>query len=76
MGTKGVGSVFFIKEGEDIPVNTVVGGNPRINFPTSSFDEVLDLFRHEKPLYISINPSNGIGTISTSTEPIGEEEDD
>jgi hypothetical protein len=71
-----VGSVFFMKEGESIPANIEISGHPRLHFPSSKFEEIMNVFRHEKPLYIGLVPSNGIGTISTSSEPIGEEEED
>jgi hypothetical protein len=28
----------------------------------------------EKPLYVSLNTANGIGAVSTTSEPVGEEE--
>ena len=71
-----VGSIFFMKEGVSMPENIEVSGNPRLHFPASRFEELMDVLRHEEPLYISVVPSNGIGTISTSNEPIGEEEND
>ena len=70
------GSIFFMKDGVDIPANTDIGGKPRLYFPTSKFEEIMNVLRHEKPLYISLVLSNGIGTISTSNEPVGEEEND
>ena len=70
-----VGSIFFMKDRANIPANIEVSGRPRIHFPAIKFEEIMNVLRHEKPLYISLNPSNGIGTISTSSEPIGEEED-
>lgn len=71
-----VGSVFFMKEGENIPANAEVSGKPRLYFPDSKFEEIMNVLRYDKPLYITLVTSNGIGTISTSNEPIGEEEDD
>ena len=71
-----VGSIFFMKEGVSIPANIEVGGYPRLHFPAGKFEEIMNVLRHDKPLYIGLVPSNGIGTISTSSEPIGEEEND
>ena len=71
-----VGSVFFMKKGVNIPANVESAGNPILYFPAANFEEIMNILRHEKPLYISLVPSNGIGTISTSSEPIGEEEND
>ena len=71
-----VGSIFFMKEGVALPENIEAGGNPRLHFPADKFEEIMNVLRHEEPLYITLNASNGIGTISTSNEPIGEEEND
>ena len=69
-----VGSIFFMKDGVSIPDNIEVGGHPRLHFPAGQFEEIMNVLRHDKPLYIGLVPSNRIGTISTSNEPIGEEE--
>ena len=73
---RGIGSIYFMKDGVDIPANVEVSGNARLYFPASKFEEIMNVLRHEEPLYIALVPSNGIGTISTSSEPIGEEEKD
>ena len=69
-----VGSIFFMKDGVNIPTNVEITGRPRLYFPANKFEEIMNILRHEEPLYITLVPSNGIGTISTSNEPIGEEE--
>ena len=69
-----IGSVFFMKDGVNIPENIEISGRPRLHFPAVKFEEIMNILRHEKPLYITLVPSNGIGTISTSNEPVGEEE--
>ena len=65
-----------MKEGVNIPANVESSGKPKLHFPSSKFEEIMNILRHEEPLYINLVPSNGIGTISTSNEPIGEEERD
>ncbi len=32
------------------------------------------MLREEKPLFVNLNETNGVGTISTSNEPVGEQE--
>jgi hypothetical protein len=32
------------------------------------------MIREEKPLFVNLNEANGIGSISTSDEPVGEQE--
>jgi len=71
-----VGNIFFMKEGQNIPANIEISGKPRLYFPSSKFEEIMNVLRHEAPLYLTLVPTNGIGTISTSDEPIGEEEND
>lgn len=71
-----VGSIFFMKDGVDMPANVEISGHPRLYYSTGKFEEIMNILRHEEPLYITLVPSNGIGTISTSSEPIGEEEND
>jgi len=69
-----VGSIFFMKDGVNIPANIEISGKPRLHFPAGKFEEIMNVFRYEEPLFITLVPSNGIGTICTSNEPIGEEE--
>jgi hypothetical protein len=38
------------------------------------FTEVMTMLKEEKPLYICLETTNKHGYISTSTEPIGEQE--
>lgn len=45
------------------------GGFLRMDRPLELFSGILDLLRHEKPLFL-----HGNGTLSTSPEPAGEEE--
>ena len=68
--------MFFMKDDVDIPANVEISEHPRLYFPALKFEEIMDVLRHEAPLYITLVTSNGIGTISTSSEPIGEEEND
>jgi hypothetical protein len=69
------GSIFFVKEGSGIPDNREVGGLPRLYFPAGRFEEIMSILRHEKPLFMKLTPSTGVGLVSTSNEPVGEEED-
>jgi len=71
-----VGSIFFMKEGENLSANIEIAGHARLHFPSSKFEEIMNILRHEEPLFLGLVSSNGIGTISTSNEPIGDEEND
>jgi hypothetical protein len=48
------------------------GGRIRMHLPSAMFQNVLDVLRNEKPVYIYF--AQGRGFLSTSTEPVGEEE--
>lgn len=48
------------------------GGIIRMHLPSAMFENVLDVLRNEKPVYIYF--AQGRGFLSTSKEPIGEAE--
>lgn len=70
-----VGRIKFMKEGQAIPANRMRGSATVLYYPISHFDNIMTMLRYEKPLYVNLNVANGIGTILTSSEPVGEEED-
>lgn len=71
----GVGWINFKSENSSIAANKKhVNGGLIINFPYSRFGEIVDILRHEKPLFVALNTDTGNGAIQTSREPIGEEE--
>jgi len=63
-------SVFFIKEGETLPANTVSadGNNGAVHFPTSQTAEIREFLRYERPIRITVVGSNGIATISNDKD--------
>jgi hypothetical protein len=69
-----VGTLLFMKEGQAIPANSNPGGLPRVHFSVRHFPAIMTMLKEEKPLYLSLNSANGIGTILTTDEPVGEEE--
>jgi hypothetical protein len=74
MNTTAVGTLFFMKRGQPIPVNANPGGLPRLYYSVDHFPALSTILREEKPLFISLNTSNGIGAVSTTDEPVGEQE--
>jgi hypothetical protein len=48
------------------------GGIIRMHLPSTMFENVLDVLRNEKPVYIYF--AQGHGFLSTSKEPVGESE--
>ena len=54
------------KSGKDTSIN--------INYPVSSFNDVITTFREENPIYIWFDSSSGKAGLRTTKEPVGEEE--
>lgn len=69
-----VGMLLFMKEGQPIPANTIANGVPRLHYSIRDFPAMIQMIREEKPLFVNLNEANGIGSISTSDEPVGEQE--
>ncbi len=66
------GRVFFMKTGQPLPANRLRNGKPIIHYPVSEFSNILMIMAMDKPLYISVVESNGIGFISTGNELAGD----
>ena len=72
--TKYVGRIVFFKDGSTIPPNESCP-EPSIHYPLSRFNDVINILREEKPLYLFLNLDNKIGMLATADiEPAGEEE--
>ena len=63
---------------DELPVkpNSVYlgGGFPVLNFHVNQLSDIMNVIRYEKPLYLRLNTDNWFGSISTTAEPVGEEE--
>jgi hypothetical protein len=64
--------IRFNDPGMFFEADSMVGGIIRMHLPSAMFENVLDVLRNEKPVYINFNQN--IGLLSTSKEPIGEGE--
>ena len=69
-----VATLLFMKAGQMIPANSSSGGIPQLHYSISHFPAVMSMLKDEKPLFVSLNTNNGIGFVSTSSEPVGEQE--
>ena len=70
-----VGYIHFLKDGDTIPENSVVGAYMHIYYSISRFNDIANILRYEKPLKIAVNTSTKYGSIYTgSIEEVGEEE--
>ena len=70
-----VGTLTFCHDLPEISPSEVTGnGNLIVHMPKRMFRDVVDILRHEKPLYLRVDPENGEGIVVTSWEgePIGE----
>ncbi len=74
-GASYVGRMVFFPDSADLPPNANYASGPSIHYPLSRFGHVVDILRHEKPLYLFLNLDNKIGHLATAErEPTGEEE--
>jgi hypothetical protein len=75
-GGKAIGQLIFRPNGSSLPLDTATGGLISLNYHRDDFENVVDLLRHEKPMYLLFN---GSGTtfengIKTTPEPVGQSE--
>lgn len=70
-----MGSLNFYEDGVTIPAGKL-GSDGRIflSFKEHHLRDMVETLRLEKPLYINIETHTSRGYLSTSKEPIGEEE--
>jgi hypothetical protein len=70
------GGLFFYKDGMTIPQSSRTSSGLTLNFQEKHLAEVLGTLRLEKPLFVWLNDSSSrpYGGLSTSDEPVGEEE--
>lgn len=75
-GSSYKGSLYFYKEGVTIPAGkySSTGGYIYLRFSENRFNEIITTLREEKPLSIGFNEVRSSGWITTSHEPVGEEE--
>ncbi|MDL1982114.1 MAG: hypothetical protein LWX02_11710 [Deltaproteobacteria bacterium] len=70
---KTVAYVRFNDPGMFFESDSQSGGRIKMHLPSAMFQNVLDVLRNEKPVYIYF--AQGRGFLSTSTEPVGEGEE-
>ncbi len=68
-------SLFFYKTGTTIPPSAILSsGTIYLRFNEARFSEIVSTLRLEEPIHVHYNDGTGLGWLSTSVEPIGEEE--
>ena len=65
---------FYRNDVTPAPNTVLASGAIYLRFTETRFNEVIATLREEKPIFVSYNDGNGLAYLSTSTEPIGEEE--
>lgn len=65
---------FFRGDVEIPPSRVEADGRLTLNFAERHVSAVLATLRYEKPLAAWLNPETGLGGVSTSGEPMGEQE--
>ena len=69
-----VGTITF-DDFDAVPENTAAPNRINLKMHSQDYPQVVDLLRNEAPLFIWMNPDNGIGGLSTNAEePVGEGE--
>ena len=73
-GTNGTTAAFirFNDPGQTFEADYESGGIIRMHLPSAMFENVIDVLRNEKPLYVYFGA--GVGLLSSSKEPVGEAE--
>ena len=74
-----VGACWFLREGQALPANrkaTLSSGSPYyiLYYRYSQMSDLVDLLRNEKPIYLFFRDEDKLGYLTTSAEPVGEEE--
>lgn len=75
-GSKYIGQLIFHADQSALPQDTMVSGQANLQYHLEDLENILDLLRNEKPMYLLWNGSgpgfeNGI---KTTPEPVGEGE--
>ncbi|MDJ0783310.1 MAG: hypothetical protein QNJ22_15140 [Desulfosarcinaceae bacterium] len=68
-----VGRLVFYAD--HVPPNATSGENlPSLHFSAAQFNDVIDILRYEKPLFLRMDTDTLSGDLATSSEEIGEQE--
>ena len=68
-------ALYFYKTGTTIPPSAILSsGTIYLRFNEARFSEIVSTLRLEEPIHVHYNDGTGLGWLSTSVEPIGEEE--
>jgi hypothetical protein len=71
-----IGQLVFLPDGSALPPDSQTGTLVNLHYHLQDLENVLDLLRNEKPMYLLFSGSGGGSEngIKTTPEPVGEEE--
>jgi|SRR5215217_4165092 len=71
-----IGQLIFRPDGSALPPDTQAGTQVNLQYHLQDLQNILDLLRNEKPMYLLFSGSEGgfENGIKTTPEPVGEEE--
>ena len=75
-GGKFIGQLIFHPDGTPLPADGMSGSQVNLHYHLANFENVVDLLRNEKPMYLLYNGSGGgfENAVKTTPEPLGEGE--
>lgn len=75
-GNKYIGQLIFEADGSTLPEDSIRDGQVNLYYHLENFENIIDLLRNEKPMYLLFSGSGGgfENGIKTTAEPVGEEE--
>ncbi len=75
-GGEYISDLYFLPDGSALPPDTQIGTHVKLHYHLQDLQNVLDLLRNEKPMYLLYSGSGGgfENGIKTTPEPVGEEE--
>ncbi|MEU4739772.1 hypothetical protein AB0G02_04800 [Actinosynnema sp. NPDC023658] len=69
-----VGGFRFLADGLPLPANTGTSSSIELHFHLAQLRDILAILQYEKPLHLNFYDDTLVGILSTTTEPVGEQE--
>jgi len=75
-GSFGRAVVWFIPDGHPLPGNKIrsITHFIDVHYHIRDWEAIVDILRHEKPVYFNFNEADNSAQIYTGSEPVGEDE--
>ena len=73
---KFIGQAIFVRNADPLPADNLTNGQVNLFYRLADFQHILDVLRHEQPVYLLFNGSGGgsENAIMTGSEMVGEGE--